>query len=245
MKNVSIILGLRPFTSKANILPEQSVGRGLRLIKDLGPDYIQVLEIIGTDKFEEFVRKLETEGVGVGVTSKNPTIGVWVTPIRTRERFIFDIPVLSASFTQKMEGINELDTSTLPQIDQIDETGNVKEISVTLVTATTEKKVGTKQIKFEDDEFHAIQELLASLVNKILKERKFICKFNDLMRITKSYVRDRAFGKVVDLESLVVRRAFAKSNINSQIMTVVVRALGEHTKIKSEVKMTNYPICLF
>ena len=37
VKNVSIILGLRPFTSKANILPEQSIGRGLRLMRDLAP----------------------------------------------------------------------------------------------------------------------------------------------------------------------------------------------------------------
>jgi type III restriction enzyme len=57
VKNVSIILGLRPFTSKANILTEHSIGRGLCLKRDLGPDYTQILEIIGTDKLEEFVKQ--------------------------------------------------------------------------------------------------------------------------------------------------------------------------------------------
>jgi type III restriction enzyme len=244
VKNVSIILGLRPFTSKANILPEQSIGRGLRLMRDLGPDYTQILEIIGTDKFEEFVKQLEVEGVGVGVTRRPPGIGIFVTPIKTRERFNFEIPVLSASFTRKMEGINTFDPSKLPAVGQIDEKGNFRKIEVSLVTATTDKKVGTKQIIIEDDEFPSIQELLSSLTNKIIKEGKFSCKFNDLLRITKQYVKYNAFDEEVDLESMAVRRALANPQIGNDIMLVIGQALGTHIKVKSEVKVTNYPISL-
>ena len=32
VQNVTVIVGLRPYTSKANILPEQTIGRGLRLM---------------------------------------------------------------------------------------------------------------------------------------------------------------------------------------------------------------------
>src|SRR5262249_13372156 len=31
VKNVTVVVGLRPYTAKANILPEQAIGRGLRL----------------------------------------------------------------------------------------------------------------------------------------------------------------------------------------------------------------------
>jgi type III restriction enzyme len=244
VKNVSIILGLRPFTSKANILPEQSIGRGLRLMKDLGPDYTQILEIIGTDKFEEFVKQLETEGVGVGVTQKSPNIGVFITPIKTREEFNFEIPVLSSSFTRKMEGISTFDPSKLPAIGEIDEKGNFKEIKVTLTTATTDKVVRTAQVIIDDDEFVSIQELLSSLTNKIMKEGKFSCKFNDLLRISKQYVKLQAFGKEVDLDSLAVRRTLAKPSVNNQIMLLIGHALGDFTKVKTEVKVTNYPISL-
>lgn len=244
VKNVSIVLGLRPFTSNANILPEQSIGRGLRLMRDLGPDYTQILEIIGTDKFEEFVKQLETEGVGVGVTQKSPSIGVYITPIKTRESFNFEIPVLSSSFTRRMEGISSFDPSKLPAIGKIDEKGNFKRIEVSLVTATTDKKVGTKQIIIEDDEFVAIQELLFNLTNKIIKEGKFSCKFNDLLRITKQYVKFNAFGKEVDLESLGVRRNLANPKVGNDIMLVIGQSLGDHIKVKTEVKVTNYPISL-
>ncbi len=244
VKNVSIILGLRPFTSKANILPEQSIGRGLRLMRDLGPDYTQVLEIIGTDKFEEFVRQLEVEGVGVGVTQRPPTIGVFVTPIKTREQYNFEIPVLSSSFTRRMEGISTFDPSKLPAVGNIDEKGNYRELHVTLTTANTDKKVGTKQIVIEDDEFVSIQELLSNLTNKIIKEGKFSCQFNDLLRITKLYVKSNAFGKEVDLESLAVRRTLANPKVGNNIMLTIGQALGDHIKVKTEVKMTNYPISL-
>lgn len=229
---------------KANILPEQSIGRGLRLMKDLGPDYTQILEIIGTDKFEDFVRQLEVDGVGVGVTRKDPNIGVFVTPIKTRERFNFKIPVLSSSFTRKMEGISTFDPSNLRAIVTIDEKGNYKRIEVTLVTATTDKKVGTKQITIEDDEFVSIQELLSNLTNKIIKEGKFSCQFNDLLRITKQYIKYSAFGKEVDMESLAIRRTLANPKVGNDIMLVIGQALGDHIKVKSEVKVTNYPISL-
>lgn len=244
VKNVSIILGLRPFTSKANILPEQSIGRGLRLMKDLGPDYIQILEIIGTDKFEEFVKELEKEGVGVGVTIKEPSIGIFITPIKTRSQYDFEIPVLTASFTRKMEGISTFDPSKLPPVGEIDEKGNFKEIQIALVTATTDKKVGTKQVVIQDDEFISIGDLLSSLVEKIIKETKFSGRFNDLMRITKQYVENYAFRKKVDLESLAVRRTLANPKVTNDIMLVIARKLGEHVSVKHEIKMTNYPIRL-
>jgi type III restriction enzyme len=244
VKNVSIILGLRPFTSKANILPEQSIGRGLRLMQNLGPDYTQVLEIIGTDKFEEFVKQLEQEGVGVGVTVREPSIGVFVTPIKTRDQYNFDIPVLTTSFTRNMEGIGNFDPSTLPAVGNIDEKGNYKALEVTLTTAITEKKVGTKQVIIEDDEFVSIQELLSSLTNKVIKEGKFSAKFNDLFRIIKRYVKYNAFGKEVDLETLAVRRTLANPAVSNQIMVLVNSALRDLIKVRTDVKVTNYPISL-
>src|SRR5207253_4921866 len=68
VRNVTVVLGLRPFTAKAEILPEQVIGRGLRLMPSIGPDRTQTLEVLGTRKLLEFLRhSLEAEGVAVGV----------------------------------------------------------------------------------------------------------------------------------------------------------------------------------
>lgn len=244
VKNVSIILGLRPFTSKANILPEQSVGRGLRLMRDLGPDYTQILEIIGTDKFEEFVKQLEQEGVGVGVTKDPPKPGRLILPLKTRAAFNFEIPELTPSFTRELKGLEDFDVNSLEQIIELDTKGDFRKIDVSLVHGTTEKKVGTKQVIIEDDEYISSHELLNSLAHKIIREGKFYNKFNIVYRIVKKFVRDICFGKTVDLDSLSVRKNLAKANVSDAITIYVSRKLGEFTKVTTEMTMKNYPISL-
>src|SRR5205823_7284738 len=62
VQSVTVIVGLRPYTAKANILPEQTVGRGLRLMfRDFGAAYVERVDVIGNRKFIEFVEQLEKE----------------------------------------------------------------------------------------------------------------------------------------------------------------------------------------
>ncbi len=244
VKNVSIILGLRPFTSKANILPEQAVGRGLRLMQRIGPNYTQILEIIGTDKFEEFVKQLEEEGVGVGVSAKPPSPGKYVVPLKIRDHYNIELPVLSASFTRKLEGLESFDPSKLKALGELDEKGNFKEKEISLIHSTTEKKVGTKQMTIEDDDYVTSQELLTSITNRIIREGKFNGKFNQLYKIVKLYAQQTCFGKQVDLDSMAVRKSLAKADLSSKMIQNISRALGEHTKVSTEMKMRNYPISL-
>src|SRR5262249_5635595 len=90
VRNVSVVLGLRPFTAKAEILPEQVIGRGLRLMTGIGPARTQTLEVLGTSKLLNVLREqLEAEGVGVGTTRTSPPQPVAIYPMR--ERLAFDI----------------------------------------------------------------------------------------------------------------------------------------------------------
>src|SRR2546422_71952 len=60
VQNVTVVVGLRPFSARANILPEQTIGRGLRLMfRDLPVDYRERVDIIGNKAFLDFVEDLE------------------------------------------------------------------------------------------------------------------------------------------------------------------------------------------
>src|SRR5213075_250237 len=60
VQNVTVVVGLRPYTAKANILPEQAIGRGLRLMfRDLPSGYTERVDIIGNKKFLDFVEEME------------------------------------------------------------------------------------------------------------------------------------------------------------------------------------------
>ena len=58
---MTVIVGLRPFSAKSNILPEQAVGRGLRLMFGLDSGYAERVDVIGSSGFIKFVEELEKE----------------------------------------------------------------------------------------------------------------------------------------------------------------------------------------
>ncbi len=91
VRNVTVVLGLRPGTAEAKILPEQAVGRGLRLMHELGPADRQVLEVLGTPGFESFVRELEGEGVCIPTKNKPPLPPITIQAVA--ERIAFDIAI--------------------------------------------------------------------------------------------------------------------------------------------------------
>jgi len=56
VQNVTVVVGLRPYTAKANILPEQTIGRGLRLMfRNMGTSYVERVDVIGNKTFLSFV----------------------------------------------------------------------------------------------------------------------------------------------------------------------------------------------
>src|SRR6185437_7074488 len=61
VQNVTVVVGLRPYSAKANILPEQTIGRGLRLMfRNQGETgYTERVDIIGNQAFLSFVDDLE------------------------------------------------------------------------------------------------------------------------------------------------------------------------------------------
>jgi type III restriction enzyme len=62
VQNVTTIVGLRPYSSKAKILPEQTLGRGLRRMFR-GEDVPEKVSVVGTAAFMDFVEGIKSEGV--------------------------------------------------------------------------------------------------------------------------------------------------------------------------------------
>ncbi|MDZ4831458.1 MAG: hypothetical protein SGJ09_14825 [Phycisphaerae bacterium] len=62
VRDVTTIVGLRAYAAESNILPEQTLGRGLRRMY-FGTDQRETVSVMGTPAFMEFVESLQTEGV--------------------------------------------------------------------------------------------------------------------------------------------------------------------------------------
>lgn len=243
VRNVSVILGLRPFTAKANILPEQAVGRGLRLIKNIGPDYIQIVEIIGTQKFEEFVKQLEVEGVGVGVTRETPPLGQHVHPMNIKAQYNIEIPLLSPTFNREFTGLDASVLDGLPGNPRGLEIKPDAARKVSLVHATTETTVGHKDVA-ESVDYQTSSEIISHLTNLICKEARIVGQFATVYPIVEKYVREIFFGQHIDLEDQTIRRALNNAGNAGEIVSTLAKAIGNRSIVRTTTRLKSDPLSL-
>lgn len=115
VRNVTTIVPLRPYSSKANILPEQTLGRGLRRMTPPG----QANELVTVIEHPAFAslyeQELEQEGLPIEVldTDNVPATTVTIFPDESKDWDALDIqlPTLTAAhgIQPKLEGLTTED----------------------------------------------------------------------------------------------------------------------------------------
>ena len=142
VKNVTVVLGLRPFTAKAEILPEQVIGRGLRLMPHVSPDRTQTLEVLGTRNLLNVLRtQLEAEGVGVTTTKTDPPKPIIIEPVQERLAYDIAIPITKPRLVHDIRKLSDLDVAVLKPVFEQEELAEVFRVKLKLEFATTETEV--------------------------------------------------------------------------------------------------------
>lgn len=244
VRNVSVILGLRPFSAKANILPEQAIGRGLRLMRGIPMGQTQVLELIGTHAFEEFVRELEKEGLGVTTTRTPPKPGKHVYPRDDRRHLDIEIPRTSALFEREFKNLDLIEPRDLASLGSESDLSDEQRKRIDLVHGTVDVRVHSDEVEFTDDNVPAIEGLLASLTNRVMKRARVTGVFPQLFPKVRNYVRERCFDTVVDLSHVAVRRALNDSALLDTIASLFSRRIGELTAERRDIRVENDPLRL-
>ena len=115
VRNVTTIVGLRAYSSKSNILPEQTLGRGLR--KMYSHDVEEYVSVIGTDAFMDFVESIQAEGVqlergamGTGTKPRTPLIVEVDTENGTKDldELDIEIPILTPRVYREYKNLADL-----------------------------------------------------------------------------------------------------------------------------------------
>jgi type III restriction enzyme len=122
VKNVTTIVGLRAYAAQSNILPEQTLGRGLR--KMYPGDVEEYVSVVGTNAFMDFVESIQAEGVvlerkamGEGTGPKTPLV-VEVDKENEKKDIValdIEIPVLSPRVYREYKSLGNLDIAALGQ----------------------------------------------------------------------------------------------------------------------------------
>ena len=228
VKNVTVVLGLRPFTAKAEILPEQVIGRGLRLMPHVSPDRTQTLEVLGTRNLLNVLRtQLEAEGVGVTTTKTDPPRPIIIEPVQERLAYDIAIPITKPSMVHDIRKLSDLDVAVLKPVFEQEELAEIFRVKLKLEFATTETEV--HQAMIGAGELPPPQELLGSITNKVIDRAKLPNRFAELYPAIRDYVATRCFGKKIDLESDAIRSHLSRLEIQEGIAKYLARKIAELT----------------
>lgn len=228
VRNVTVVLGLRPFTAKAEILPEQVIGRGLRLMTQVSPDRTQTLEVLGTRNLLNVLRtQLEAEGVGVASATTDPRPPVIIAPVQERLLYDIAIPITKPSLVHDIRKLSELKVEALDAIYEQEELAEPFRVKLRLEFATTETEV--HQADIAAGELPPAHELIASVTNKVIDRAKLPNRFAELYPAVRQYVASRCFGKAVNLDDEALRSHLARLELQEGIAKYLARKIGALT----------------
>jgi len=243
VRNVMTIVGLRPYGSPAKILPEQTLGRGLR--KMFGMDVKEELVVVGTPAFIEFVESIKTEGVEFGyrpmgetARSRNPII-VEIDNDNDKkdlDKLDIPVPVLSPRIHYKnLEDIqvNAMNIKPIP-LKQFSD-NELKEIVFTDIEGHFSHK-----IEFTDT-LPDWRNVVGFFTQAILKESRLVSGFNILYPKVEQFIRHRLFGKTVNIEDAVVLRNLSEVEAKQALYSAFKKAIDDLTiRDKGSAQIKNF-----
>ena len=230
VRNVTVVLGLRPFTAKAEILPEQVIGRGLRLMTQVSPDRTQTLEVLGTRNLLNVLRtQLEAEGVGVATHQDRPA-AARSSSSRCRSGCAYDIaiPITKPSLVHDIRKLSELRSQTLDADLRAGGAGGA-------VPGQAEARVrdhgdrGPSGRHRRRASCRPPRSCSASITNKVIDRAKLPNRFAELYPAVRDYVATRCFGKTVDLDDEPLRSHLSRLELQEGIAKYLARKIAELT----------------
>jgi type III restriction enzyme len=205
VKNVSTVVGLRPFGAESEILPEQTIGRGLRKMFPL--DVEEKLVVVGTPAFLEFVERLKTEGVefqyspmGKETKSKSP-IFIEVdkdNPNKNLDELDIPIPQMSPRIYREYKNLHLIDVGSF----------NNPRIGLKMFSAEELKEIVFKDIDGDishktvfKDTLPDYRNVIGFFTSAILKESRLVGGFEVLYPKVESFIKYQLFTKEVELSN--------------------------------------------
>jgi type III restriction enzyme len=246
VRNVTTIVGLRAYTAKSNILPEQTLGRGLRKMYPGGVE--EYVSVVGTNAFMDFVESIQAEGVvlerkpmGEGTQPKTPLV-VEIDNENVKkdiEALDIEIPVLTPRVYREYKNLNTLDVSTLGhqavsyrQFNEEEQREIVfKDITTGEVTHTT--ILDTAGIA-------DYRSVIGYFAQTIMKDLRLVSGYDVLYGKIKAFVQSELFDRSVELEDPNTLRNLSELAATKTLIETFKKAINALTvQDKGDAKISD------
>ncbi len=247
VRNVTTIVGLRAYSSKANILPEQTLGRGLRKMYPGGVE--EYVSVVGTDAFMDFVESIQAEGVelerramGGGTKPKTPLVIEIDTenPKKNIEALDIEIPVLSPRMYREYKSLSDLDIETMTFQSVAYQTFSEEEQREIVFKDITSGEV-THTTILDTTGVADYRNVVGYFAQTLIKELRLISGYDVLYGKIKSFIQGKLFGQHVDLESANTLRNLSELSATKTVIDTFKKAINDLTvqdKKKVEIRDT-------
>lgn len=249
VKNVTTIVGLRPYASDSKILPEQTLGRGLRRMYFGRDDIDEYVSVIGTPAFMDFVESIKGEGVllekrlmGSGSKPVSPMV-IEVDKDNTKkdiEKLDIEIPVMTARIQREYKNLANLDVSKF---------GN-KKVKVKIFSEQEKREIVFKDVVGEQVHHTTIltgdiepnyQSVVGFFAQAIMREMRLFGCYNILFGKVKDFVENYMFEDKIALTDLNVLRNLSEVEYIRMIKDVFKKSINELTvQDKGDTEIKNY-----
>ena len=245
VRNVTTIVGLRAYSATSNILPEQTLGRGLRrMYPDV--DAEEKLSVIGTDAFMDFVESIEKEGVtlerermGANATPTGPLV-IEVdkdNPNKNINELDIEIPILTPRIYRAHDMLAQLDSKHFEHAkiayQKFDEQ-QVRNIVFTYMIKEETSHETTLDMSGISDYRQAVR----YCSHIIMKELKLVSVYDLVYEKMKTFISEDLFMHPVNLEDQNTLRNLSEPEVLKTIIETFkkgINAITLHDKGNTEI----------
>ena len=241
VKNVVVIVPLRPYTSKAQILPEQTLGRGLRRMNIPASGHDEQVIVIEHEAFKPFWQGyLQEEGVGIEwkpVDDIRPNFhAVYVDP--SKAEFDVEIPMLTPALAVSVG----LEGMTLAEIEPI----AVEPPHPHLIREDAMLYRGREMLTLEVVDVQEIERdfpadpagYVREACRLIERECRLVGQFHILAGLVKEYIENALFGGVYSMDEEYVLRRLNRPDAKHAILQAFRSAIWKRSVEQREVRPT-------
>jgi type III restriction enzyme len=236
VQNVVALVGLRPYKAKSQILPEQTLGRGLRRMFR-GQPVIEKVSVVGTTAFMDFVESIKNEGVELeyvpmgGTTHPKSPLVVEVdndNESKDIDKLDMELPVLAPRIYREYKDLAELRVESLPH----------PKISIKEFSEEEKREIVFKDID-KDNVSHTTvmdsvftpshQNVIGFFARSIMRDLRLVGGFDVLFGKLKAFMAKYLFESPVDLDDLNVLRNLSEVAITRVVFETFKTAINALT----------------
>lgn len=255
VRNVTTIVGLRAYSATSKILPEQTLGRGLRRMYGT-QDAEEYVSIVGTAPFMDFVDSIRSEGVvieqrrmGTGAKPIAPLVIEVDTENKKKDitKLDIEIPILTPRIYREFKNLSDLDVLGFK---------NTK-IKIKEFTDEQKREIVFKYVIFKDDEkdkdeiHHTTvldnnapvdyQSVIGYYTLGIMREMRLFSGYDILYAKVKEFIQKQLFENEVSIEDANTLRNLSELDANKTIFETFKSEINKLTVVdKGDAEIREY-----